>query len=399
MQIKEIRQGIIPIASDISNAYIDFSRMTASGVAVITDVEHNGKPVIGYGFNSNGRYGQEGILRDRVIPRLMEAQPEDLLTDDGSNLDPFKAWDIMMKNEKPGGHGERSVAVGIVDMALWDAVAKIEGKPLYLLLAERYNDGNVRNEVEIYAAGGYYQPGKGIQELVDEMERYIDMGYTSVKMKVGGVSYNGQNLQDIIDEDRRRIEAVLDVVGGIGSRLAVDDNGRFSVLDAIHFSDAIADYGLRWFEEPVDPLDYMGTAQVADVSTTPIATGENLFSVQDAQNLIRHGGLKPERDILQFDPVLGYGLVEYMRILEMSGEHGWSPEHNIPHGGHQFALHIAAGLGLGGNESYPEVFQPIGGFADGVPVVDGKVKIPDAPGIGIELKRELFDFFRSLAEK
>ena len=119
----------------------------------------------------------------------------------------------------------------------------------------------------------------------------------------------------------------------------------------------------------------------------PLATGENLFSVHDARNLIRYGGMRPDRDILQFDPVLSYGLVEYLRILAMLGEHGWSPRQCIPHGGHQMALHLAAGLGLGGNESYPGIFQPFGGFADAVPVVDGRVGLPDDPGIGFEGKR------------
>ena len=102
-----------------------------------------------------------------------------------------------------------------------------------------------------------------------------------------------------------------------------------------------------------------------------MATGENLFSMQDARNLIRYGGMRPDRDWLQFDCALSYGLVEYLRTLEMLKEHGWSASRCIPHGGHQMSLNIAAGLGLGGNESYPDLFQPFGGFPDGVKVENG----------------------------
>ncbi|MDP1955178.1 MAG: mandelate racemase, partial [Polaromonas sp.] len=134
MKIIDIREVTQPIKSDIRNAYIDFSKMTLSLVAVVTDVVRDGKPVIGYGFNSNGRYGQGGLIRERFAPRILEAAPESLIDASGNNLDAHKVWAAMMTNEKPGGHGERSVAVGTIDMAVWDAVAKIDGKPLYQLL-------------------------------------------------------------------------------------------------------------------------------------------------------------------------------------------------------------------------------------------------------------------------
>src|SRR5580765_5130119 len=149
-----------PISSPIRNAYIDFTKMTTSLVAVVTDVVRDGKRVVGYGFNSNGRYGQGGLIRERFRDRILEAPPESLLDDTRDNIDPAKVWAAMMTNEKPGGHGERSVAVGTLDMAVWDAVAKIEQKPLFRLLAERYRNGEVDEKVFVYAAGGYYQPAK-----------------------------------------------------------------------------------------------------------------------------------------------------------------------------------------------------------------------------------------------
>jgi len=384
MRIVEIREAIVPISSPIRNAYIDFSKMTASVVAVVTDVVRDGRPVVGYGFNSNGRYAASGLLNERFLPRLHDAEPESLLTGVGDNLDPRRIWARMMTNEKPGGHGERSVAVGVVDMAVWDAVAKIADVPLWRYLADTEGDGTADKSVFIYAAGGYYYPGKDDTQLQEEMRRYRGMGYEVVKMKIGGAS---------LDEDQRRIEAVLEVVGD-GKFLAVDANGRFDRDTAIAYGEALGQYHLFWYEEAGDPLDYALQAELARHYRGPMATGENLFSHQDARNLLRHGGMRPDRDWLQFDCALSYGLVEYLRTLALLPEYGFSNRNVVPHGGHQLSLNIAAGLRLGGNESYPEVFAPFGGFSDETKVENGRICLPDAPGIGFECKRALIDCMR-----
>lgn len=387
MKIVEIREKAVPISSSIRNAYIDFSKMNVSVVAVITDVEKDGKPVIGYGFNSNGRYAPSGIINTRMIPRIMDAKPEDYLNEDQTNLDPFKLWNIMMTNEKPGGHGDRAVAVGTIDMAIWDAVAKIEGKPLYQLLSERYGDGKPDEKVFVYAAGGYYQPGKDDKQLQEELKGYLDRGYSVVKMKIG----------NSLEEDIRRIEAALEVVPS-GKNLAVDANGRLDLETAIEYAKALEKYDLFWYEEAGDPLDFEIQAELAKHYKNPMATGENLFSMQDVRNLIRYGGMRKDIDYLQFDCALSYGLVEYLRTLKMLEEYGWSSRRCIPHGGHQMSLNIAAGLKLGGNESYPGIFEPFGGFADNIAVVDGYVGLPDIPGVGFETKAELMKVLRSVAE-
>ena len=387
MRIVEVCEVTKPIASPIRNAYIDFSKMTASLVAVVTDVQREGRRVVGYGFNSNGRYGQGGLIRERFRDRILEAEPRNLLNDAGDNLDPHKIWAAMMTNEKPGGHGERSVAVGTLDMAIWDATAKIAGKPLFRVLAEL--SGRTPNrQVFVYAAGGYYYPGKDDTALRAEMRRYLERGYRVVKMKIGGAS---------IAEDRRRIEAVLAEIGP-DAQLAVDANGRFDLETAIAYAKMLRDYPLFWYEEAGDPLDYALQAALAEFYPGPMATGENLFSHQDARNLLRYGGMRPDRDWLQFDCALSYGLVEYLRTLDVLNQCGWSPSRCIPHGGHQMSLNIAAGLGLGGNESYPDLFQPYGGFPDSVKVEDSFITMPELPGIGFEGKSDLIKVMRELAE-
>ena len=386
MRIVSAHEGVIPISSSMSNAFIDFSTMDCSVLALVSDVVVDGEPVVGYGFNSNGRYSAGEILRRRILPRLLEADPDSLL-DEAGGLSPSAAWDVMMRNEKPGGHGERSVAVGVVDMALHDLAAKVAGVPLHRWIADHYGDGGSDDSVFVYAAGGYYAPGKSLGDLQDEMRRFLDAGYEVVKMKIGGAD---------LAEDLRRIEAVIEVLGGDGSRLAVDVNGRFDLDTALAYGRAIDPYGLFWYEEVGDPLDYRLNATLAEHYRGPIATGENLFSLQDARNLVRYGGLRPDRDWIQVDPALSYGLVEYRRIQDMLAQHGWSSRRCIPHGGHQFSLHIAAALRLGGNESYPGEFQPTGGFADDAVVEGGRVRLDDRPGIGFEGKAAFHRVLRDL---
>ena len=387
MRIVDIQERRAPIATDMRNAYIDFSGMDVSVVKITVTGVRDGKPQSGYGFNSNGRYAQSGIIRDRLIPRLRAADPAALLDADGRGIDPFRAWDVMMRNEKPGGHGERSVAVGALDMAFWDLAAKLEDMPLHRLLAERYGGGDPDGTVFVYAAGGYYSPGKDLRRLRDEARSYLAAGYTHVKIKVGGAGPA---------EDLERIEAAGAVLADDYSRLAVDANGRFDVDTALEFARRIEPYGLFWYEEAGDPLDYALQAQLAQRYAHPLSTGENLFSMQDTRNLLRYGGMRPDRDYLQMDPALSYGLVEYLRMLDVLAEYGWSRRRCVPHGGHQFALSIAAGLGLGGNESYPGVFAPFGGFSDETPVQNGRVRLPEAPGIGFETKGDLMALFSRL---
>ena len=328
-----------------------------------------------------------GLIRERFKDRILQADPKTTLNKAGNNLDPDKIWTAMMTNEEPGGHGERSVAVGTLDMAIWDATAKIEGKPLFRLLAE--SKGRETNpKVFVYAAGGYYYPGKDDTALRAELRSYLDRGYSVVKMKIGGAP---------LAEDRRRIEAVLAEIGS-QAQLAVDANRRFDLETAIAYAKMLRDYPLFRYEEIGDPLDYALQSVMSEFYPGPMATGENLFSHQDARNLLRYGGMRPDRDWLQFDCALSYGLCEYLRSLDVFAQFGWSPSRCIPHDGHQMSLNIAAGLGLGGNESYPDVFQPYGGFPDGVRVENANIVMPELHGIGFEGKSDLITVMRELAE-
>jgi L-alanine-DL-glutamate epimerase-like enolase superfamily enzyme len=346
----------------------------------------DGKPVAGFAFNSTGRYACGAQMRDRLIPRVMKAAAETLANDAGDNLDPAKILACMMQREKPGGHTERSVAVGTIEVACWDAVAKIADKPLHAVLADKFNGGNVITKVPCYVGGGWYAPGKGIRDLQDEIRMRLDEGYTTMKIKVGGAP---------VPEDVKRVEAGIEVVGA-SDRLAVDANAGFNRARALQYAQALKPFKLRWFEEPTDPLDYALLADVASIYDSPIGTGENLFSTQDVENLVRFGGMRPDRDIIQIDVPQSYGIVQFSRTLDMLKRHKWQRHSIFPHGGNQMTLALVAGFGLGGCEAYPDVFGVFAGFADDAKVDNGFLTLSDRPGIGFEAQNALYAVMREL---
>lgn len=386
MRIVAIRERTVPL-SRYADPTLPSGGLDTSIVAVVTDVVRNGKPVTGYGFASFGRFAQGGLIRERFAPRLLAAPPSELATAGGANLDPFRCWEVMMLPEKPGGHGERCVAVGALDMALWDAAAKIAGLPLFRFLAQRMGrDLPPDPGVPVYAGGGYYYPHNDGARLMDELRRLMDLGFTRAKIKVGGVP---------LAADRKRIDAALSVLPEAGV-LAVDAMNVYDRGRCLEATSALASYGLWWFEDLCDPLDFDTHAAAAASYPAPIAAGEALFSEAEARLLDRHGGLRRNRDFLLFDPVHCYGLPGYMRILEHLEGRGWSRTAFWPHGGHLFALHVATALGLGGAEVNPFAFPPFGGLADGAQPVGGRCAPPDAPGIGLETKANLLRVLATL---
>jgi len=368
VNITGIREKTVSLASGLRNAGIAYDAMTASAVVVETD----DSDLVGLGFDSVGRYGHGALLRERFIPRLLDAAPGALLDPDGL-IDPAAAWRAMMANEKPGGHGERAGAVGVLDMALWDLRARQRGAPAWRTIADYFGTSGAP-AVAVYGTGGHYgadaaDTGPLRATLTDAHAR----GFRTFKIKIGGAP---------LATDLARIEAALDIAGP--GALALDTNGVWEPATAAEWLVALADYDIAWIEEPVSPLDYAGLAAIAGRFPVPIGTGENLFSCDDARNLERHGGLRPDRDWLQFDISLSYGLPEFVRIVDCFASKGWSARRFAPHAGHVLALHTVAALGLGMAEVTLDAALPIGGLPGGAPVEDGRVTLPDAPGFGIE---------------
>lgn len=379
MRIVDIREMSIPLRGDVSNALVNFSEHTVSLVAVFTDVIRNGRPVVGVAFNSIGRFAQGGLMRERFIPRVLKCPPGDLLAPDGRSFAADAVYRAAMTNEKPGGHGDRATAVAALELAIWDLNAKLADEPAHVTIARAAGRPAAVDPIPVYAAGGYYYPGDSLNRLQTEIRTYRDLGFVDYKIKIGGAS---------LDEDVRRIHAALEVAGA-GEHLAVDANGRFDLKTALAYSDAIAPLRLRWYEEVGDPLDFGLNAELSTHYGGAIATGENLFSTIDAVNLLRFGGMRPGRDIFQMEAGLSYGLTEYMATMRALEARGFSLAQVLPHGGHLINLHVVAGLGLGGCEVYPGVFQPFGGYPEACMVSQGHALPTQAPGFGLEEKAGL----------
>ena len=385
MKITNILEKSVPLKSNVSNAVINFSTHTVSLVALVTDQVRNGKPVIGLSFNSIGRYAQSGIIAQRMAPRLLAAKPESLLQDNGQ-LSAEKVLSCAMQNEKPGGHGDRAHAASGLELAVWDLNAKLNDEPVSALIARHFGRTHYSPKVSVYAAGGYYYPGEQTGRLEQEFSGYRDLGFDRFKMKIGGAS---------LTEDMARIERAL-TIAGAGKKLAVDANGRFSLEQAIAYGEAMQGYDLLWYEEAGDPLDFELNALLAKEYKGALATGENLFSRQDVKNLALFGGARPDLDIFQMDPGLCYGVTEYARMLTELENRGFDRKFCYPHSGQLLGLHVVAGLGLGGCEVYPGIFQPMGGFGDNTAIEQGMVKVSDAAGFGFEEKANLMAEFATL---
>ncbi|PLZ01793.1 mandelate racemase [Burkholderia sp. WAC0059] len=387
MKIKAAREISVPLEGQIANSLVSFAEHDVSLVAIQTDVVRDGRPVTGYAFDSIGRFAQRGILVDRMIPRLVAAPADALLDASGKLFDAQKVLSVVLRNEKPGGHGDRAAAAGALELAIWDLNAKLLDEPAHVTIARHFGRRGRAEGVAVYAAGGYYYPEDSTQRLVDEFRGYRELGFDAFKMKIGGAA---------LDADLARIEAAL-TVAGAGQRLAVDANGRFDLRTALAYAEAIEPFDLRWYEEIGDPLDFDLNRQVAEAYRGRIATGENLFSVQDVKNLAQFGGMRPGLDVFQMDAGLAYGLTEYARMLDVLESCGFSRAQAFPHGGHLINLHIAVGLELGGCEAYPGVFQPFGGYPPGCGVGGGLVRPTDAPGFGLEEKAGLRPWLERIA--
>jgi D(-)-tartrate dehydratase len=382
VRIIDIRDAVVNLESPGKNALVDHSRMTTSVVAIVTDVTRNGERLVGRGFSSVGRYSQHCILHERLIPRILEADPLAMLGEDDF-LDPERIWKVMMRDEKPGGHGERGAAVGAIDMALYDLVGKLHELPLFALLKKGHSPLETSPRITAYAAGGYYSDGKTLKDLRDEVKQYREAGFTVIKIKIGGAA---------LRQDLLRVNAAVEVLGD-PARLALDANGALEPDEAEKYADQLQPYGLAWLEELGDPLDFDLQRRLRARYNAPMATGENLFSSNDVLNLVRYGGLVVSEDILQMDPALSYGVVEYKKMLRILQSHGWTSDRCIPHGGHLFNAHVAAGLDLGGCELYPNAFGPLCDLT-GVTLEGNQVVLPELPGIGWESSPRIIDTFR-----
>jgi L-alanine-DL-glutamate epimerase-like enolase superfamily enzyme len=265
-------------------------------------------------------------------------------------------------NRKPVAKGEYIRAMGAVDIAVWDLIGKALNMPVYQVL------GACSDRIRVYAAGGYYEEGKGLKELAAEMEEYVREGFRAVKMKVGG---------EPMKTDAERVRAVRDAVGP-DIDILLDANNKWNAYEAIRFGRMVEKYDPYWFEEPVEPDDFQGCAEVRRVLDIPVVAGENEFTRWGCRDLIQAGSA----DILNLDTVIAGGITEYRKIAALASAHHIPV---APHGNPHMAVHLLASTpNTLIMETYPAVESKYNVALPLFPVKDGYITPPSKPGIGID---------------
>jgi len=298
-----------------------------------------------------------------IIGATIAQLTEQLIGEDP--IDVERIWHKLWVPKLIGRRGLTTRAISAIDIGLWDLRAKVAGLPLYKLL------GGYRDRVPTYIAGGYYEEGKGLPELAQEMAENVAMGATAIKMKVGALS---------LREDAERVRVVREAIGP-DIKLMVDANCAYKVREAIQMAKRMEEYDPFWFEEPIAADDYEGHRRLVEATTIPIATGENEYTRYGFRDLILRGQIP----ILNADAIICGGVTEFMKIAALA--QAFDVE-IAPHGPQEIHIHLVAALSNGLIlEFYRDTVDPMWGKVYHHTLRlndDGTVSPPAVPGIGID---------------
>ena len=289
-------------------------------------------------------------------------------------LDNERHWYEMWRPKLVGRRGITTRVIGGLDIALWDLKGKVANLPVYKLL------GGFTDHVPAYIAGGYYEEGKGLKELAAEMERNLEIGAKAVKMKVGGAPIN---------EDVERVRVVREAVGP-DIKVMVDANNAYRHYQAIEFARKVEKYDVFWFEEPVEPDDYIGQREITRATSVPIAAGENEYTRYGFRDMINHRAV----DILQPDALVLGGITEFMKVVALAQANDLDI---APHGAQEVHIHLVCAISNGLIlEYYRDSVDPMHGkiYEDTVQIKDGDVYAPDRPGLGLQVNRKALAEYR-----
>ena len=291
--------------------------------------------------------------------------------------DPFnneQIWDELWEPKISGRRGMTTRVISGIDIALWDIKGKAANQPVYKLL------GGYTNRVPVYIAGGYYEDGKGIKELQEEMIAAVNQGSNAVKMKVGAVPIN---------EDIARVKAVREAIGP-DIKLMVDANCAYRFYEAIEIAKKMEPYDIFWFEEPIAPDDYKGHQLISQATSVPIATGENEYTRYGFRDLIESRAAA----ILQPDALIMGGPTEFMKVSAQAQAHDLPI---APHGRQEVHIHLLCAIPNGlileyySAETDP-IFDKV--YEYKLEVDNGYVSPPELPGFGMEPNLEFLQQYR-----
>ncbi len=337
-----------PRAKPITNGLHTY---THSGLALVKIETDEG--ITGIGLGSGGKIAEATI--EHLKKELIGEDP----------IDVERLWHKMWIPKLIGRRGITTRAISAIDIGLWDVRAKVAGLPLYKLL------GGYRDRVPTYIAGGYYEEGKGLKELAEEMESNVEMGAKAIKMKVGAVSAR---------DDADRVKVVREAIGP-DVKLLVDANCAYKPYEAVQLAKRIEEYDIFWFEEPIAADDYAGHRKISMATSIPIATGENEYTRYGFRDLIAQEAVS----ILNADAKILGGVTEFMKVVALAQAHNLEI---APHGSQDIHVHLVAAISNGLIlEFYRDTVDPMWGkmYRETLKLNDdGTVSPPSVPGIGVE---------------
>jgi D-arabinonate dehydratase len=364
MKITDVRMEMFkwPRAKPITNGLYTYTHNLLNLVVIETDQA---------GLTGIGMAG--GIEVTPEVGSAFVAHFKKMLV--GMNpLDNERIWHEMWRPKLVGRRGISTRVISGIDIALWDIKGKVANLPVYKLL------GGFSNRVDTYIAGGYYEEGKGLKELAQEMERNLEIGARAVKIKVGAVP---------IHEDIERVRVCREVIGP-DVKLMVDANNAYRHYEAIAFARRAEKYDLFWFEEPVEPDDYIGQAEITRATSVPVAAGENEYTRYGFRDMINHRAV----DILQPDALILGGITEFMKVAALAQANDLDI---APHGAQEVHIHLVSAIPNGLIlEYYRDSVNPMHGkvWQHELEIKDGYVYAPDRPGLGLEPKWDTLEPYR-----
>ncbi len=344
-------------------------KYTYTNVALNLVEVHTDEGPTGIGWGGGTAAGRPGEVTNALVEHFKQALVGE---------DPFtyrRLWESMWQPKIVGRRGITTQIISAIDIALWDLIGKVSGQSVHRLL------GGFRDRIPAYIAGGYYEEGKGLEGLIQEMEENCRLNARAVKMKIGGTS---------ISEDVERVRVVREAIGP-EVKLMVDCNNAYVAYQALDIARRIERYDIFWIEEPVAPDDYRGHAKVAESCTIPVATGENEYTRYGFRDIISHNAAA----ILNADAQILGGVTEFMQVAALAAAHNL---HIAPHGAQEIHVQLVCAISNGLIlEYYRETVDPMRSriFLNPLHVEeDGCVAVPDRPGFGVEPNYELLERHR-----
>jgi L-alanine-DL-glutamate epimerase-like enolase superfamily enzyme len=359
----EVTPMVVPLAREYRGSYY---RMRNRATVLTRIITSDGVVGEAYAGDEDAALADiVSVIRDEITPQL--------IGQDASSYE--RCWERgyhvtfdQLRHRRIG-----LVALASVDIAIWDAIGKALGRPLFTLW------GGYRDQVPVNIIGGYYGPD--LDGIRSEVAEWLDMGFRGCKFKVGGSS---------IEDDANRISTVREVAGD-NFVITIDANQGYTRSQALALCERVRELGIRWFEEPcIWSNDRRDMREVRARGGIPVCAGQSEYSPEACRDLMEEGAI----DVCNFDACWSGGYTNWRRMAAVARMYGVElAHHEEPH----LAAHLLASQPHG---TYVEVFHPDrdpiwwGLIANRPRLIDGCMSLPTTPGLGWELDEDFIGRYR-----